>query len=125
MKFNWKIALISFSPYIPLIVIYLLIHLYIANDVVALLFAFGVFSSVYIFIYYQYSKAFFRKHPELDPQNFEFTTAANIVLALWIVIMVGLIILRLYPQSPEGYLLAFGLFYSVINGFKSYRRAAK
>ncbi|AFS01331.1 hypothetical protein [Lentilactobacillus buchneri] len=125
MKFNWKIALISFSPYIPLIVIYLLIHLYVANDVVALLFTLGVFSAGYIFVHYKYAKTFFSNHPELDLQNFEFNTVANVVLALWIIVMVGLIILRLYPQSPEGYLLAFDLFYSVINGFKSYRRAAK
>lgn len=125
MKFNWKIALISFSPYIPLIIIYFLIHLYIINDVIALLFAAGIFSALYIFAYYKYAKTFFEKHPELDPQNFGFNTVANVVWALGITILIGLVILKAYPQSPEGYLLAFGLFYSVITGFKSYRRTAK
>ncbi|MGF2385019.1 hypothetical protein [Lentilactobacillus otakiensis] len=125
MKFNWKIAIFSFFPYIPLIIIYFLIHLYIANDVIALLWALGIFSAFYIFIYYKYDKIFFRKHPELNLKNFEFNTVANVVFALWIVVMVGLVILNLYPQNPEGYLLAFGLFYSVINGFKSYRGPTK
>lgn len=111
MKFNWKVALISFSPYVPLIIIYFLIHLYIVNDVIALFVAFGIFSVLYIFVHYRYAKPFFKKHPELDVQNLEFNPVANIVFALWVVIMVALVLLNLYPQSPEGYILVFAIYW--------------
>lgn len=125
MKFNVKIALICFAPYLPLIALYLVTHIFIANKVIALLVAFGIFSACYIFIHYQYSKPFFKQHPKLDPQHLEFNTVANVVFAIGTIILMGLVIFNLYPKSPVGYILAFGLYYSIINGFKTYRRQAK
>lgn len=121
MKFNYKVALICFAPYIPLIVLYLVTHIFIANKIIALLVAFAFFSAFYIFIHYKFSKPFFKQHPELDPQHFEFNTVANVVFALWFVVFIGLVIFNLYPESPVGYLLAFGLYYATTNGFKTYR----
>lgn len=124
MKFNFKITLISFGPYIPLIALYFLVHLYLASDFAAFLVATAIFAVLYIFVHYKYSKPFFKQHPKLDPQNFEFNTAANVVFAIATIVLMGLVIFNLYPKSPVGYILAFGLYYSIINGFKTYRRQA-
>lgn len=125
MKFNLKIALVCFLPYVPLIVLYFLVHLYISNKVIALLVGVGIFSILYILVHYQYAKPFFKRHPELDPHNLELTTMANIVVGLGFVALVGLTLTGMYWDNPAVILLSFVLYYSVVNGFKSYRGTTK
>jgi hypothetical protein len=121
MKFNYKVALICFAPYIPIIALYLLVHVYISNTIIALLIATGIFSVLYVFFHYRYSKPFFKRHPELDPQRFEFNTVANIVFAINTIILMTLVIFDFFAKTPIGYLVIFGLYNATISGFKTYR----
>jgi small-conductance mechanosensitive channel len=122
LKFNFKIALICFVPYIPLIALYLLVHIYISNVVGALLVAVGIFSVLEFFIHYRYGKTFFKKHPELDLHNFESTIMSNFVVFVGIIGIVGLTLAAIPWGSPATFLASFGLYYAIVNGFKSYRR---
>nr|WP_252893112.1 hypothetical protein [Lentilactobacillus otakiensis] len=50
---------------------------------------------------------------------------ANIVVGLGFVALVGLTLTGMYWDNPAVILLSFGLYYSVVNGFKSYRGTTK
>lgn len=123
MKFNYKIELICFAPYIPIIALYLLVHVYISNPIIALLAATGIFSVIYVFFHYRYSKPFFKQHPELDPARLKFNTAANVVFAINTIILMVLVIFDIFAKTPVGYLLIFGLYNATISGFKTQPQA--
>ena len=125
MKFNFKIAVLCFATYIPLIALYFLAHIYISNVIVALIVAVGIFSVLELFIHYQYAKPFFKQHPELDLHNFEATGMANFVVVVGIIVIVGLTLAQVPWGSSAAFLASFGLYYAVVNGFKSFRRPAK
>lgn len=127
MKFNFEIALFCFAPYIPLIALYFLAHIYISNVIVALIVAVGIFSVLELFIHYQYAKPFFKKHPELDLHNFEATGIANFVVTVGVIGIVGLTVANVAViwGSPAIFLTLFGLYYAIVNGFESFRRPAK
>lgn len=125
MTFNPKFGLLSICPFLLLLILYPILHIFIQNPVFGLLISIGIVMIIWKTTDYVFLQRYFKGHPRLNPMHYEFNAAANTILCIGALVLFFLIVVGNVTNNPFVFFSVAAFYYFLVNGTKTYREISR